>query len=196
MKLESITSMDYTTVSNTITWNNPVIKQEIKQEPQDATTTKPPGYPFYEDRRPGFIKQERNSFDSNFYSDKKPDIANIRQEPISSSRNIVSYCDTSIVKHEVDIYPVKEEPTELVPQKIDSSFISWSNTPVFKIKEESREDVQTGYGFTTIQQEWGGNKSDDEIEILHVKIEPGRQIFSYGAIFSFGSLDIKIVSKF
>ena len=135
---------------------------------------------FYEDKR-----QERNCFDSNFYSDKKPDIANIKQEPNSSSRNIVSYCDTLIVKHEVDIYPVKEESSESRPQKIDSSSVSWSNTPVFKIKEECRDDVQTGYGFTTIQQEWGGNKSDDEIEILHVKIEPGRQIFSHGAIFQF-----------
>ena len=169
--------MNYTNNSNTATWSNTVIKQEIKQEPVDDITTKSTSSPLYnEDRKPGFIKQERNSFDSDFYrvnKVKKPDMTNIKQEPISSDCH--TFRDTSIVKHEVDMYPVTRMEPCSAPQKIDSNFISWSNTPVIKIKDEFRDAVHhTEFGFTDIKQEREGDTSDDEIQILHVKIEPGK----------------------
>ncbi len=168
--------MNYTNNSNTATWSNTVIKQEIKQEPVDDITIKSTSFPLYnEDRKPVlFIKQERNSFDSDFYrvsKVKKPDMTNIKQEPISSDCN--TFRDTSIVKHEV-CPATRREPCG-TPQKIDSNFISWSNTPVIKIKDEFRDTVhQTEFGFTNIKEERVGDTSDDEIQILHVKIEPGR----------------------
>ena len=118
---------------------------------------------------PGTIKQERTSFDSDFYTERdrhnETTSFTIKQEP-------KSYCDTHAIKHEVEILDIKIEPIQEV-RKAEPVFITWNEPDVIEIKEEPQDDsnCSTQFNFSNFNQGWNNSCNP-----FNIKTEPGKHL--------------------